>query len=206
MKRWLRILGKDFRRRLYRATFALEVLGVLIVGCYTLQAWKQSRLLTQSVNEQVLSNGPLIYPHGVEATGWTADKIPVPNKVHIIFHNYGKSLALTVVTIGQIMMGDAKSPPRDPSCDEFAVSVPKSDFIDAMEPDPTKSLEKDWFPAKGEDSSEANNGRSLYVVGCVYYFGIDRIHRYFTDVCVHWDRAKPQDFQTCNDPARSFAH
>jgi hypothetical protein len=182
---------------------AILTITMIAVIVYAYEACKQSGLMTQSVNEQVLSNGPLVYPNGVEAIGWTADKIP--NKVQITFRNYGKSLALTMVTVGHIMMGDIDSPPTDPACNETG-NLPKTTIVDAMEPDPKQSIVKEWVPAEGEDVSQAKYGRTLYVVGCSYYLGIDRIHRYFTDVCVYWAPSKPQDFQACNDPKRSYAH
>src|ERR1700689_2499279 len=48
-KRWLRILSKDFRRRLYRATFVVEVIGVLGVCFYAVQAWQANKLVGQSI-------------------------------------------------------------------------------------------------------------------------------------------------------------
>ncbi|HEY9159061.1 hypothetical protein [Candidatus Binatus sp.] len=202
VKRWARIVTKDFRHRSYRATFFLEVLGFLVLSFYAWEAYKQKVEMAKSVEQQVLSNGPLIYPNGAAPTGFTADHIP--NKVHVIFHNYGKSLALTIVAIGHIMMS-GKSPPRDPNCDPDVTSLPKGAYIDALEADPTKSLEKDWLPLNEKELSEDNRGQTLYAVGCVYYYGIDRTHIFYTDVCVLWDPTKPQVFQTCNDPARSYA-
>jgi hypothetical protein len=40
--------AKIFRRRLYRATFVLEVLGILVVGFYTCQAYIANRLARQA--------------------------------------------------------------------------------------------------------------------------------------------------------------
>jgi hypothetical protein len=205
LKDWAQKVSKDFGRKLHHARFVLEVLGFFVLTFYAWQAYKQRLEMTRSVAQQVLSSGPLMYPNGVAPTGFTVDNIP--NKAHIRFHNYGNSLALNIVTIGHIIMGDAKTPPHDPGCNPNATSLPKEgSFVDALETGADRQpLEKDWFPINERELIQANNGRTLYVVGCVYYYGIDRTHLFFTDICLYWDRAKPQVFQTCNDTARSYA-
>jgi hypothetical protein len=201
-ERWANIVTKDFRRNLYRARFFLEVLGFLVLSFYAWEAYRQKVEMAKGVEQQVLSNGPLIYQNGVDARESTNDGIP--NEAHVTFHNYGKSLALTVVVIGHIMAGDsADSPPHDPGCNPNVSSLPKGSYLDALDPDPNRPFYKDWAPLDEKQLSEVRNGKSLYAVGCVYYYGIDRTHIFYTDVCVLWDRAK--GFQTCNDPARSYA-
>ena len=48
-------------------------------------------------------------------------------------------------------------------------------------------------------------GQVLYVVGCVYYFGLDKTKTYFSDLCVVWAPKAPQDFQPCDEPERNRA-
>jgi hypothetical protein len=200
-KRWARIVTRDFRRRLYRATFFLEILAFLVLGFYAWEAYTQKVEMAKSVDQQVLSNGPLIYHNGIEATGRGLKNIP--NKVKITFRNYGRSLALSIVTIGHIVVADGESPPVDSACDENG-KLPKTAYVDAMDPDPAKALIKEWLPT--ESVSDIEPGQTLYVVGCVYYRGVDRVRRYFTDVCAFWTPTKPQEFQSCDIPDRNYAH
>ena len=49
IKRWRRIIFKDFRRRLHKASFALEVVAILVAGVYTLEAWRANGLTREAL-------------------------------------------------------------------------------------------------------------------------------------------------------------
>lgn len=166
---------------------------------YALIAGYQSCLMRETEQIAVLNNRPVLYENGVKATEKTPDGIP--SKVRVRFRNFGKSLAVGIVDKGHIVTRDAGEPtPIDPDCDATG-KLPKSDFIGATAPDEVE--EPDWGPAEGEDLSAVNRGKVLYVTGCVYYFGIDRVHRYFSDLCVVWAPKAQQDFQSCGDSRRN---
>lgn len=113
VKRWLRILSKDFRRRLYRAPFFLELIGVLVVGFYAYEAYKQNVLLGKSVAQQVLVNRPVVFPDGIYRDG--TDAYPVQARVVIV--NFGKTVALEVAAPGEVASAPSKEPaPYDPRC------------------------------------------------------------------------------------------
>jgi hypothetical protein len=103
-KRWLRILSKDFRRRLYRATFVVEVVGVLVVCFYAVQAWKANGLMRQSIES---AQRPYV---GLgKADGTLAEFRPNGDYTNMIFwfHNGGRESAhdftLNVCTLNQIL-------------------------------------------------------------------------------------------------------
>lgn len=182
----------------------LIVLAITMCGVfwYAWEARKQSRLIAQSVEQEVLNSRPVVYENGVSALERTPDG--VPNKVKINFRNFGKSMAQTVVSIGRIVVKDPAEPaPVEPSCNETG-ELPKSDKVRAVAPG--EFTDAEWVPPPGENLSEVNRGAILYVVGCVYYSGLDRIKTYFSDFCVVWAPKAPQEFQSCNDPNRNYAH
>ena len=197
------MLGKDFRRRLYRAPFVLELLGVLVVGAYAFAAHEQNILIAQTVAQQVLSNRPVMYHAGVDWSEKTPDG--VPKKVKVNWQNFGKSLAITVVTAGHIFIRSAGDPPPvDSDCDENRVELPKSGRTDAVAPG--AMAEPHWGLTEGEELSDfKSGGKVLYVSGCVYYFGIDAKLRYFSDLCVVWAPHAAQDFRTCDESNRNYA-
>lgn len=194
-----------------RVTFerVISFLNLLILAVtmaaviwYASEARKQSSLIAQSVEQEVLNSRPIVYENGVSVSERTPDGIP--NKVKINFRNFGRSMAETVVSRGRIVVRDAGAPaPVDPFCNE-AGELPKSDKVRAIAPD--AFTEADWVPPPGEDLSEVSRGEVLYVVGCVYYSGLDRIKTYFSDLCVVWTPKGVRDFESCNDPGRNYLH
>jgi|HubBroStandDraft_1064217.scaffolds.fasta_scaffold22710_2 hypothetical protein len=103
-KRWLRILSKDFRRRLYRATFVVEVIGVLVVCFYAVQAWQANKLVRQSIES---AQRP--YVSLGKTDGTVAEFRPNGDYTNMIFwfHNGGRESAhdftLNVCTVNQIV-------------------------------------------------------------------------------------------------------
>jgi len=184
----------------------LCVLSATLIGVfiYAREAHKQNVLIAQSVEQEVLNNRPVVYENGVAPSERTQDSIP--SKVKIRFKNLGKSLALTVVSVGHILVRSAGEPtPVDLDCNENG-ALPKVTKMESAIA-PSESSEPEWSPAQNEDLSEVyRSGKVLYVVGCVYYFGLDRQKRYFSDLCVTWAPNAPQDFQSCDDPNRNYAH
>jgi hypothetical protein len=49
IRRWRRIIFKDFKRRLHKASFALEVVAILVAGIYTFEAWKANGLTREAL-------------------------------------------------------------------------------------------------------------------------------------------------------------
>ena len=195
---------KNWREYVTVDVLTLVVLAITMCGvfCYACEARKQSGLIAQSLDQEILNGGPEVYQNGVEWSERTPDG--VPSKVKIRLKNFGKLLATSVVSVGHILVRPSGEPmPVDPDCDETR-KLPTVATVDAIAPN--EVVEKYWVPAQGEDLSEALRGKTLYVVGCVYYFGLNRKKRYFSDLCVVWAPNAPQDFQACDDPDRNYAH
>ncbi|MGA7873192.1 MAG: hypothetical protein WCA22_20065 [Candidatus Binatus sp.] len=185
----------------------VSVAGVVAVIFYAGEARRQNGLIARSVEQEVLNNRPVLIGNGVETMQKTPDGVPMQVKVHL--RNYGKTLAVGGVVAGEILIRAAGEPtPVDADCDE-AGKLPKANipFVD-VEPAvaPNEAAEPMWVPTSDQPLPRANYGAVLYVVGCVYYFGLDREKRYFSDVCVTWVPKAPQEFQTCDDATRNYAH
>jgi hypothetical protein len=86
-KRWCRIISKDFRRKLYRAPFVLEVIGVLAVIAYTY--WTRQMLLD--------STRPVIAIRSLEPEGCVCAEV----------RNLGRNTA-----IAQVHKGSGFSPTK----------------------------------------------------------------------------------------------
>ena len=180
----------------------ISAAGVVAVLFYACEAHKQNKLIAQSVAQEVLSNRPVMYHAGVDWSEKTPDG--VPKKVKVNWENFGKSLAITVVTAGHIFVrSPGDTPPVDSDCDKNRIKLPKTGRTDAVALG--AMAEPHWLPAEGEDLSDfKSSGKVLYVSGCIYYFGIDGKERYFSDLCVVWAPDAAQDFPTCDDPNRNY--
>lgn len=194
-------LKRDFFRRFRKASFLVEIATLGVVAWYAGEAHRQNVLMTASLAQQVLGTRPIMYQNGVKATERTTDGIP--SKVKVKIRNFGKSLAATVGTIGHIFVVNAGEPaPIDPECREGA-ELPSDAGGGAVAVD--EFTEFEWTPAHDVNLSDVNNGKVLYAVGCVYYFGLDRTKTYYTDICVFWAPKAAQDFQSCAEKERNRA-
>jgi hypothetical protein len=190
-------------------TVAVLVLLATMIGAfrYASEAHRQSQLIALSVEQEVLNNRPIVIANGIGASEKTQDGVPSKVKVHL--RNYGKSLAVAIVDAGEILIRAPGEPtPTDPDCDENG-NLPKTappGVYAAAAVAPNEAVDPEWIPAPGEQLSQTKMGKVLYVVGCAYYFGLDRQKRYFSDICVTWAPQAPQDFQSCDDPNRNYTH
>ena len=205
---------KNFYQRVKRKAcqkprFAVEIAALGVVALYTGFAAIQGWEMRQSVEQQIMGNRPVMYHNGVD---WLekppAGSLPSTVKVKINWKNFGRSLAVTVIPAAHIFVRPSKEvPPIDPDCHDR--KLPKTKRTDAVAPDASFGDEYKWGLA-GSDHMDVDGIKSgektLYVSGCVYYWGIDRKKRYITDLCVKWSATEPQDFPTCDDPGRNYAH
>jgi hypothetical protein len=84
VKRWLRIIGKDFRRRFYRAPFFVEVIGLLVLGGYAWAAHHANQLARRTLITTQRSH------FGITNTDVTANKAD-DFRVQLTFENQGNS-------------------------------------------------------------------------------------------------------------------
>lgn len=200
---------KRLIKKIYaKPRFAVEVAALVVVSLYTSFAFWQSCELTQSVRQQVLINRPVIFDNGISGI---ASQDGVPSKVRIVFRNFGKTVALNVVPVGHIEVGDAlaSAAPRDPRCDPSYVP-PR--FVVQSTLSPTSDdglLVSEWDAPSKWDVTEYKKdpiNKVIYVVGCVYYESLDH-RRYYSDVCSFWQpdlKMSPfSDFPSCIDSQRN---
>ena len=157
------------RDRLHKASFLVEVVGVVIVFWYAFEAHRQNRLLSRSVAQQVLVNRPVLLPARVSAVGNDAQPIIV---------NFGKTVARDVIIPGEVISAPKGEPePHYADCRKNS-SPPTNLYVTALAPD-----EQDIPPDLWKLAGPAINGRDevLYAVGCVYYKGLDNTP-YYTDI------------------------
>jgi hypothetical protein len=176
---------------------------------YASEAHTQNVLLARNVEQEILNNRPVLIPNGVEVNTKTPDGIPVG--VTVKLRNYGKTLAVGVVSAGEILIvGAGESVPIDVDCNESG-AIPKLN-VPYVKSTPAigmgESADLGWTLAPNEAQllERINLDGVLYVVGCAYYSDLDNKTRYFSDVCVSWVPKAPQDFQNCDDANRNYAH
>jgi hypothetical protein len=68
---------------------------------------------------------------------------------------------------------------------------------------PNEAAEPMWSPSPYDQRTMALFST---LSGVSIIFGLDREKRYFSDLCVTWAPKAPQEFQTCDDAARNYAH
>jgi len=201
--------GDSYTQKIYQRTKnearlkPIETIGVIVVFAYTVFAGFQSCWTKQSVDQQIAGNRPVMYHNGVD---WL-DRMPtgsIPTKVivKVRWKNFGRSLAVTVVPVAHIFVRPSgEKAPFDTDCHD-GWRFPKTKRTDAVAPDDSIGDEYKWGLAPGEIKS---GEKTLYVSGCVYYYGIDRKQRYTSDLCVKWSATEPQDFPTCAETGRNYA-
>jgi hypothetical protein len=178
---------------------------MIAVVWYAYEAHKQSALIANNVAQEVMINRAVVIPNGVE---WVNRKGRIPIEVHVKARNFGRSMALSVTMAGEIALRTPNEPPPfDPRCgeDKDAPTDLESTPLAAIQGSDTKDSEPNWFPAAGENVDEAETGKLLYAVGCVWYRGLDR-QKYFTDICTYWVPDRPQDFRSCPQADRNQVH
>jgi hypothetical protein len=176
--------------------------GVFI---YADEASVQSGLIAKNVAQEVMINRAVVIPNGVEAV---SRKGHIPIEVHVLARNFGRSMALNVTMTGEIALRNPNEPPPvDPRCheDKEAPTDLKSTALAATEGSNILDSEPNWIPAAGENVDEADTGKLLYAVGCVYYRGLDG-QKYFTDICTYWVQNRKQDFPFCTQADRNQVH
>jgi hypothetical protein len=93
-KRWLSIIVKDFRRRVYRVPFILEVIGLIILGVYTYQA-RRANQLTQEVVRSTVS--PSVFCAVSASFGHRGGRdVPMTGGFFVTCNNQGKITAQKV--------------------------------------------------------------------------------------------------------------
>ncbi len=187
----------------------LAVLTATMIGAfrYAAEAHRQNTLLAQNVEQEVLNNRPVLVPNGVATVLRGQDNIPIG--VDVKLRNYGKTLAVGVVIAGEMLVRGVGEPaPADSDCVEDG-AIPKIN-IPYVKSTPAigmgESADAGWTLAPDQPLERVNLNGVLYVVGCAYYFDLDKKTRYFSDVCVSWVPKAPQEFQNCDDPNRNYAH
>ena len=58
-KRWAHIFGTDFCLGLFRARFVVQVVGIVVVGAYTFQAYRANQLTREAIT---LNQRPILIP------------------------------------------------------------------------------------------------------------------------------------------------
>lgn len=184
------------------AILTITMIAVIVYAC---EAHRQTGLILNSVQQEVMINRAVVIPNGVEAS---AHKGTIPIEVHVRGRNFGRSMALKTMLIGEIALRYPNEPaPFDPRCREKE-GAPKdleSTPLAAVEGSSVMDSEPNWVPASGENVDEAQTGKLLYAVGCIYYEGLDK-QKYFTDICTYWVPSRPQDFKECPDTERNYVH
>lgn len=209
----------------------LSVTMVFVIK-YACEARRQTRLLNSSVKQQienvkqqVMINRPVIIANGIGIV--EKNSFGVPIKVRVATVNFGRSTASVMTAVGHIFTTNAGEPARvDDQCKEGG-PWPKGNRLTALvpyQPPPSVTLSIpagakpglitipmqpigatawDWTPGEGFDPASVNKGKTLFVIGCIYYRGLDdRTH--FSDVCASW--AGGTDFPSCPDLTRNFVH
>jgi hypothetical protein len=89
---------------------------------YASAASEQNHHLADSVAQEVMMNRPVVFADGVYREG--NDAYPVHVQADIV--NFGKTVALEVVALGEVASAPSEEPaPKDPRCHENG-EAPKS--------------------------------------------------------------------------------
>jgi hypothetical protein len=176
-KRWKHILTKDFRRRVYRAPFFIEVVGFLVVCFYAAQAY-QANILTRQVLEA--TTRPVVV-----VRGYDADKC-----VCALLENAGKNTAITSVRKKSVFStARLYSGPPLPTTQEHLV-VAAAGIGNAVQ-----------YPKPGLLPLPAQKGW-FYISGLITYG-----KGYFTRFCVEYAVTPPnRSEEVCEDPSTNDAN
>jgi hypothetical protein len=165
--------------------------------------------LKRSVEQQVLINRPVVFSNGISIA---VAQDGVPNRVRIVFSNFGKSVALNVVPVGHIEIGsDLFNAPYDDRCNP-RYRPPRFVVQSALAPteDGGALMFADFGAPPHWDLNEFKKDptkKVVWIVGCVYYESLDH-QRHYSDVCNFWAPSRVQseysDFPACLDSRRNF--
>lgn len=189
--RWEACKNQQNARENYK--IAIETLTLLAVISYGLVAYRQWREMKTTVQEEVMTSRPVVF-------GWLI-RGDVQNghlkAVDVTAKNWGKSTALNVSVVGQIVGRTAKAPtPHDPRCSPRFKRHPPDDIPEtAVAP---KDRDEGYWLA---DNSSLVKGNIVYIVGCMYYRGLDG-NFFYSDYCVTWEGENR--FRKCTDPHRNY--
>lgn len=176
------------------------MIGVFWYACI---ASRQNTNLVRSVNEEIMVNRPVLIANGVVAVQRSNN---VPSRIAVVVINFGKTAAPSATAVGHLFIVEPGQPaPVDPRCSKSG-KWPTDAPYSALVPGPgTKEAPElgawVWEPAQGQDVTLVNAGKILFVVGCIYYKGLDG-NVWFSDVCVSW--AGGDSFRSCSDHNRNY--
>lgn len=192
----------------------LAVLTITVIGVfwYACEAHKQNRLLNKNISEQIAVGRPVVLSHGIQPLKKSKDKngrdlwVPTdsPTDKAVIFAvNFGKTVAVDMVVFGQLAIRRPEQPePSDPRCD-WRMGPPRDAQKTALAPANESVVPNApnyfFLPVdfrSGDDLSEWKDGNNLYVVGCIYYSGLDG-QCYYSDICTIWQNGTFQS-QSCS--------
>jgi hypothetical protein len=195
-----------FFRRIYhkaitKPRFAVELGALIVVLVYTISSCAQSCYLAHSVAQQVMIDRPVLLSDGMSTL---QSKEGIPTKVRITFFNFGKTVALNATPFGHLEIGNTnKTAPRDANCSPDRIP-PRDVYHSALAPYENGGfMFHEWASLAETDVTELKNNptKIIYVVGCIYYEGLDH-RRYYTDVCMTWTPNWP--YAICGDTDRNF--
>jgi hypothetical protein len=213
-KRWLRIFLKDFRLRLYRARFIVEVVGLIVLGIYTYQAREANRIARNNAERELRAyvslseTRPDWTSHLKKPTSDAGQVITLTNaspnsisswyrlRLGISLKNGGRTPASAVASIGTYTVRDTGSPAPNLTCPTKAFApVIKSRSVLAAEADyetdvPPLFLEEPLFHLINEQETKV-----LYANFCISYRDIFNKKR-CTQHCVVF-RPFPGVFGSC---------
>ncbi len=178
---------------------------VVFTGVYSVVSIALWCVTKNALQQQVMINRPVVFDNGMAATEFDEDGFP--KVVHLLIRDFGKTVALRVTPVGHLEIGDAyKNAPKDAGCnpDGLAPDVWRSTLAPV---EVGASGFANWTLPENKSAVALKKGgtNTLYVVGCIYYEGLDGSH-YYSDVCTYWKGASATDFQSCADTDRNFVN
>jgi hypothetical protein len=215
-------------------TLIVLAVTLVFVAKYAHEARRQTRFLNgsvkeqiEAVNQQAMTNRPVIISSGISIQGKNEKGTPV--KIAVVTTNFGKTTAEIMTTVGHIFVVNTGEPaPFDPDCNEkggwpkgqkvtplvpfvppqpITITIPPKKRGDKptteiVYPQPIGTVSWLWDAAQGQDLGDLS-GKTVFVTGCIYYKGLDH-KRYFSDLCVSWGGG--DYFPICPDVTRDFIH
>jgi hypothetical protein len=162
----------------------VEVIGVVIIGLYTVEAHRQNCSLCASIRQQAMIYRPLLLPYPISSNAEGADARVM---------NFGKTVALEVVVPGEVVsIGADEAPPFDSRCQKD--EPPKGLYMTPLAPDAPYMAAEPW-KLRPEKS-----GDTIYAVGCIYYKDLAKVPHY-TDICTQLIGGQ---FIDCKRPGRNY--
>lgn len=172
-------------------TFVAVVLLATMIGVF----WYANDA-AKAVKQQILDSRPVLMANMSEV--WEEEN-KLPKTVNPRVVNFGKTVAKDVIPIGYIVVRSAGEPtPHHPNCN-YGVPPPKDSWRTSA--GAGQVVNRGWHVAQGEDITEANQGKIIYVVGCVYYEDLGDAP-FYTDICMTW--TPTGGLLACDDTSRNY--